>query len=67
MTDEEFIEKLNKAANMIHKKSLEPRANFIVVGLKQAEALIEIEINQDARNLNNERAKKLKDILDEPE
>lgn len=50
-----LIDKLNKAAEIIHKKSLEPQSNWIIVSPKIAEILE----NLDIRKL---RKKKLLEI-----
>lgn len=54
-TQRNLVDKINKAAEIIHKKSLQPQANWIIVSPEFAEALE----NLDIRKL---RKKKLLEI-----
>lgn len=54
-TQKEFLEKLQEAANIIHKKSIQPKANWMIV----SEEIAEMIENLDIRVL---RRKKLEQI-----
>ena len=63
----ELIDKINKAANFIAQKSRSQTGDYIVVSSDTANKLEQLNIEIDAINTNNDRSKKLKEILDEPE
>lgn len=66
-TQKKLVEEINKAANLIAKKSRSGSADFVVVSSDTANKLERINIEIDAININNDRSKKLKDILDGPD
>jgi hypothetical protein len=63
----ELIDKINKAASLIAQRSRNGSGDYIVASPAVADKFEQINIELDALNTNNERAKKLKKILDEPE
>lgn len=55
-TQKELVDKLIKASYLIHKKSLEPQANWVIVSPKIAEIIENLDIKKHRR-------KKLEAIL----
>lgn len=62
--NKELIEKINQAADFISKKARTGSADFMIVNPIVAEVIDDIQLEWELRNINNQRAEKLKDILD---
>lgn len=56
MNQNELIEKINKAANIIHQKNIRGEADYIIVSPEVAEII-------DNLNIKRHRLKKLKQIF----
>ena len=65
MTQKELIDKINEAANLIAKESRTGPGEFMVVSPEVANTFQDIMLESEMRNINEDRSKKLKDILDD--
>lgn len=59
MDKEDFIDRINKAANIIHNAKLRNNDNYIIVSPEIANKLVEI---MKKEQLKNERIEKLKKL-----
>lgn len=65
MTQKELIDKINETASFIAKKTRTGYADFMVVSPEVANTFQDIMLESEMKNINEDRSKKLKDILDD--
>lgn len=65
MDNKELIDKINKASDFISKKARNGSGNFMIVNSKVADVIQDIQLESELREINNQRAEKLKDILND--
>lgn len=65
MTQKELIDKINETASFIAKKTRTGYADFMVFSPEVANTFQDIMLESEMKNINEDRSKKLKDILDD--